>query len=75
MGGLTGGASADKTGDGVMDSLFSGMRANAAAMPILKQIGDKLGMKFDGSIGDIASGRDLPKDGSAQEMPEPERPA
>lgn len=75
VGGLTGGAAADKTGDGVMDSLFSGMRANAVAMPILKQIGDELGMKFDGSIGDIASGLDLPEGGPAQEMPEPERPA
>ena len=36
VGGLTGGAAADKTGDGVMDSLFSGMRANAVAMPILR---------------------------------------
>ncbi|WP_294926735.1 flotillin domain-containing protein [uncultured Paracoccus sp.] len=75
VGGLTGGSAADKTGDGVMDSLFSGMRTNAVAMPILKQIGDELGMKFDGSIGDIASGLDLPEDGPGREMREPERPA
>lgn len=69
IGGLASGASTEKSGgDGVVESLFSGMRANAVAMPILKQIGDELGMKFDGSIDDIANGFDLPI-GTASEEP------
>lgn len=56
LNGLTGGGSEGEgaRSEGVVDQLFNGMRANAVAMPLLKEIGGQIGINFDGSISDMA---------------------